>query len=211
MGSQRVECPRNNADDDEPPRQACAESQRKAELCALRETTVARARMSAEQRVRQAEIATQLEHARLLAEVGNDRATKRLRAIAIGVGLAALLVAGGGGAMVKTTLDEQLRIEREFARVRAEADRTEAETRRLRAERDAAEAGRIASLERKLKDAERAADEAARARGPRGKKPRGRAAPETPGPTMGEPSVAEAADAPLGNPPNCATRDPMCS
>jgi hypothetical protein len=194
-------------------RRVSDEQKRQAELKALRDTTLADARMAAEERVRAAEIAVQLEHERLLGALRDGSGASRMRAIAGAAGLVAVLVAGTGGAMLQKTSDDASGIERERARLHAQADRNEALARRFRAERDAADAEKIAGLERRVKDAERAArvaTETRQATKPRAKTFRGRVgtAPPAEVATPAEPPVAEPQPA---NAANCPPSDPMCS
>ena len=198
---------RLRAEEDERQRKAHEEERRQVELVALQEATITKAKMDAEAQARLAEIAKQQEHERNLAVVKNDAGKKRITAIAGGIGVVALLIAVGGGVMVKKANDDKVRIEREVSELRGQADKAEADAKRLRAERDnTKDPEKIAELERKLKRAEEDAKAAVSKLSDRGAKP-------PVGGGGGAPAGGVGAPAGGGGPkpgPKCPPGDPMC-
>ncbi len=151
------------ARDDEEQRQQRAfdERKRQAELVAMHEGAIARAKTEAESETRLREISKQQEHERQLAIVGNDASKKRARGVAATISAAALLAVVAGGALVKKIYDDKSRIERDRSELKRVADGAEADARRFRKERDEShDPERIAELERKLSDARKAGEEA---------------------------------------------------
>ena len=204
---------RMRAEEDERQRKSHDEQRRQVELVALQEATITRAKMDAEAQARLAEIAKQQEHERHLAVVKNDVGKKRITAIAGGIGVVALVIAVGGGMMVKKTTDEKARIEREVAELRGQADKAEADAKRLRAERDnTKDPEKIAELERKLKKAEDDARAAANRLGDHGARPFGGGGGGG-GPAGGGPAGGGGGGGGGGTkppPPKCPPGDPMC-
>jgi hypothetical protein len=193
---------RLRAEEEERQRRAHDEQRRQVELAALHEATITTAKIDAEAQARLAEIAKQQEHERHLAVVRNDAGKKRITAIAGGVGVLAVLMAVGAGVAVKKASDEKVRIEREIADLRGQADKAEADAKRLRAERDnTKDPEKIAELERRLKKAEEDARQVAGRLGERGVRP----------PVAGGPPVGGGAPVPAKPPaPKCPPGDPMC-
>jgi DNA repair exonuclease SbcCD ATPase subunit len=187
------------AEDEERERRAHEEQRRRAELEAMQEAAVQRARMEAAARARLAEALARQEHERQLSVIARDAGKKRLKRVAVGLGLLAAMAAAGAGFAVKRTLDERTRAEAETAQLRAKVDDAEAQKRELERQlRSASDPAQVRDLERRLQELQdrivhKTSDPP-------------RAAPRAP---------ATPRDAPPGKSPKpvctCAPHDPVCT
>ncbi len=152
---QEEETARVRADEEERQRRAFEDQRRQAELNALQEAAIQRARAEAEAKARLAEIASRQEHERQLHALSHDKHKKRLQTIAILLGLFVLLGAIGAGVAIKSAIDKANAAE---ARARQlETDKEVVEQQQARMKQDLANAKdpeEIARLERKVREAE---------------------------------------------------------
>jgi hypothetical protein len=192
---------RARADEEERDRRAYADQRRRAELEALQEAAVQRARMEAAARARLAEAMARQDHERQLSVIERDAGKKRLQRVAVGLGFLAVLAGAGAGVAVKRTLDDRARAEVEAAQLRAKVDDAEAQKRELdRQLRNPRDPAQVRDLERRLQELQDRIHKS-----PEPARPPARA---TATPRDGPPSRSPR---PGGTICTCAPHDPVCT
>jgi colicin import membrane protein len=188
------------ADEEERQRRAFEERRRQAEIAALQEAAVQKARMEAEAQARLAEMASRHDHERQLRLLGADKHKKRLTLIIASLGAFLFVAAIGGGVLIKSQIDKANLAEANAAELRAQIDESKAAQAKL--ERDLAstkDPEQIAALTAKLAEQQRRVQEMERT----GQVPR----QAVPAPAMRAPKPAGAPAKPC----NCTPGDPLCS
>ncbi|MBV9945706.1 MAG: hypothetical protein JOZ69_02535 [Myxococcales bacterium] len=153
---QEEEAARLRAEEEERQRRVFDEQRRQAELKALQEATIHRAKAEAEAQARLAEIASRQEHERKLHALSQDRHKKRVQMIAIALGVFVFVGAIGGGVIIKQQVDKTNAAE---ARARQlEADKQEAEQLQARLKMELEQTqdpAKIAALQTQLAEAQK--------------------------------------------------------
>ena len=188
------------ADDEERQRRAFEERRHQAEIAALQEAAVQKARMEAEAQARLAEMASRHDHERQLRLLGADKQKKRLTLIVASLGAFLFVAAIGGGVLIKSQMDKANLAEANAAELRAQIDEGNAAKAKL--ERDLAstkDPEQIAALTAKLAEQQRKLQEMERT----GQVPRQAARPPPAGPPKPGGGPAK--------PCNCTPGDPLCS
>jgi colicin import membrane protein len=203
---QDEEAARLRADEDERERRVFDEQRRQAELQAIQEATIQRARAEAEAQARLAEMTSRQEHERQLHALSQDKHKKRMQVIAIVLGVFFFIGSIGAGVVIKNVWDQKTAAEALARQYEAEKQETEQQQSRLRAELEQTkDPQKIAALQTAL--AEQAAKlEQLRmqaAQPERRAGPSGAARPAKPA----EPKGGGGA----GKPCNCTPGDPLCS
>jgi hypothetical protein len=182
------------------------EAQRKqAELAALREGAVVRARTEAEAQARLAALQVQQEHERSLHALRHDRHKKRL--VVVLVTLSALAAAGavGGGLAIKRSNDAAVVAAERLHAMQDEKEHLEAEQATLRAQIGSAQdPAEVARLQQELADAQ------AKLRSVATRIDKGPHAAAPPAPLVPPRSTAQPSGGSKGT-PSCAKGDPLCA
>lgn len=213
----RVEALRREAEEaerrahaDEQARQAkLHEEQRKAaEIAAIQEATIQRAKMEAEAQARLAEMAARQEHEKHLHALQHDKSKKTLKWVAIGTGIVLFIALIGGGIALKASHDKAVAAEAEANRLRDQIAQAEQEKANIKAKLDQTQDPEtIARLKAELAAADQKASDLNKALSSKG-------AATTPRPGGGGPAVAPGGP---GTPPpptkkcNCREGDPICT
>jgi colicin import membrane protein len=200
---QAQEQARMRAEEEDRQRRTFEEQKRQAELHALQEAAITRAKTEAEAQARLAEMTARQEHERHLHAVSHDGSKKRLQLWLVGLGVLLFALAIGGGIMIKNYGDKANAAEARVHELETEKDQVEAQEKQLQTQlASATSPEEKAQLEAALVEAKRAA-EAVNAQITAVKRP-----------TTGGPVVGGGA-APKPNPPkpacNCTPGDPLCS
>ena len=199
---QQDEETRMRAEEDDRMRRSHDEQRRQAEISAMQEATVQKARAEAEAQARLAEMASRQEHERHLHTIGQDQHKKRLTMIL--AGLAAFIVIGGivGGIAIKRGMDETAALKAQTEALKSQIDEANAKEAKLQAQlASAKDPAEVAAIQAAL-DAEkqRNLQLQSQAANPTKKAPTGVGGPG-PGPKPPTP----------GKPCNCTPGDPLCS
>jgi colicin import membrane protein len=204
---QEEEEARLRAEEDERQRRIFEEKKRQAELSAMSEAAVQRARAETEAKARLAEMTARQEHERHLHAVTHDKSKKNLKFLLAGLGVVLFAGAIGGGIVIKQTSDKAAAAQAAANELRAQIDQAEAKRQSLAAELASAQAAGVDTDALKAEiAAQNSAIEALKNR-----------APDRPRPAAGGGGGggAPAAKPAGGGGPkaacNCTPGDPLCS
>jgi colicin import membrane protein len=131
---QEEEQARLRAEEDDRQRRLFEEQRRQAELGAMQEAAVQRARAEAEAQARLAEMASRQDHERQLHALNQDKHKKRLTGILVGLGAVFLIVAVGGGVLIKHTYDDAQAAKAQAAQLQNQIDEANAKQAKLQNE-----------------------------------------------------------------------------
>jgi membrane protein involved in colicin uptake len=163
---QEEEAARLKAEEDERQRKMFEEQRRQAEILALQEATVQKAKMEAESQARLAEMTARQEHERKLHALGQDQGKKRLQQIAIGLGVVFVLAIGVTGFMVKQANDKAAAVEAQLKTLQDEKDKADQDRKKLEmALQNTTDPQKIAELQAQLDEAKKHADDISRQMG----------------------------------------------
>jgi len=205
---QEEEEARLRAEEDDRQRRIFEEKKRQAELSAMSEAAVQRARAETEAKARLAEMAARQEHERHLHALTHDKSKKNLKFLLAGLGVVLFAAAIGGGVVIKQQSDKAATLQAAANEYRAQIDEAEAKRQALAAELTSAQAAGVDTDALKAEiAAQNAAIESLKNKAP--DKPRaggggggGGGAPVAKPPAGGGGSKA---------PCNCTPGDPLCS
>ena len=183
------------------------EEQRKtAELAAMHEATIQRARMEAEAQARLAEMASRQEHERHINALKHDKSKKTLKIAAICSALFLLFALVGGGIAFKNTYDKQQASEKKMRELQDEITKAEQEKSSIKAElENTKDPEKIAQLQAQLKEKDSKIQDMNQdlsTKGTNKARPQGPAGPGGVTPPAGPGKKAAC---------NCAPGDPLCS
>jgi colicin import membrane protein len=134
-------------------RLAFEEQRRAAEIAALREATVQRARMEAEAQARLAELTARQEHERHLSALNQDTSKKKWKLATTLTAIFLCVAVGGGGVAIKLQYDKQRAAESELADLRGQIAEAEQEKAAIKAQlQSTRDPQRIAELTKELDD-----------------------------------------------------------
>jgi len=207
---QEEEEARLKAEEDDRQRRAYEEKRRHAELAAMQDAAVERARAETEAKARLAEMNARQEHERHLHALTHDKSKKNLKFLLAGLGVVLFVAAIGGGVVIKNSMDKTAAAVASANELRAQIDEAEAKRQALNAELEAAKASgagntkaledEIAAANKRISDLQTSGGSAA---------PRPRPAQAGGG---GAPAAKPAGGGGGGSKPcNCTPGDPLCS
>jgi colicin import membrane protein len=207
---QEEEEARIRAEEDDRQRRAFEEKKRHAELAAMQDAAVERARAETEAKARLAEMNARQEHERHLHALTHDKSKKNLKFLLAGLGVVLFVAAIGGGIVIKNSMDKTAAAVASANELRAQIDAAEEKRVALEAQYNAAVA---AGVDTKALQDEIAAEKdkiAALQQGGTNAAPRPRAAPAGGG--GGAPAAKPAGGGGGASKPcNCTPGDPLCS
>jgi colicin import membrane protein len=131
---QEEEEARIRAEEEERQRRAFEEQRKHAELQALQEATIQRAKMEAEAQARLAEMAARQEHERQLNALKHDKSKKQLKWIAIGAGAFVVFGGIGAGIIIKQQVDKTAALEADKRKLLDDQEQREAKAKALQDE-----------------------------------------------------------------------------
>jgi colicin import membrane protein len=131
---QEEEEARLRAEEDDRQRRLFEEQRRQAELGAMQEAAVQRARAEAEAQARLQEMASRQEHERQLHALSQDKHKKRLTFIIAGLAVVFVIAGIGGGVAIKRGMDEAAALKVQAAQLQSQLDETKAKEGSLNAE-----------------------------------------------------------------------------
>ena len=182
------------------------EQRKAAEIAALQEATIQRARMEAEAQARLAEMAARQEHEKHIHALQHDKSKKTLKWVAIGTGVVLFLALVIGGFALKSSHDKAVAAEQKVQELENEKILAEQQAAQIKAQLEQTkDPQKIAELEAKLAEQNQKINNLNKditSKGPAGP-------PRTGG---GGPAVGGAPPPPP--PPkkcNCAPGDPICT
>ncbi|HEY5147295.1 MAG TPA: hypothetical protein VII82_11030 [Polyangiaceae bacterium] len=205
---QEEEEARIRAEEDDRQRRAFEEKKRHAELAAMQDAAVERARAETEAKARLAEMNARQEHERHLHALTHDKSKKNLKFLLAGLGVVLFVAAIGGGIVIKNSMDQTAAAKANANELRAQIDDAKAKASALDAQLAAAVA---AGVDTKALQDEIAAEKdkiAALQQGGTSAPPRPRAAPAGGG---GAPAAKPQGGGGASKPCNCTPGDPLCS
>jgi colicin import membrane protein len=201
---QAQEQARLRSEEEDRQRRAFEEQKRQAEIVALQEAAVTRARTEAEAQARLAEMTARQEHERRLHAVTHDGSKKRLQFYLYGLGVVLIGLAVGGGFLIKNYNDKANAADARAHELEVEKDAVAQQQKQLQLQLDKATSPEErAQLEKAVADAKERADQLAQQLG--GMKHTPTAGPVVAGPAPGPrpPPTRPAC--------NCTPGDPLCS
>jgi colicin import membrane protein len=202
---QDEEAARLRSDEEERERRVFDEQRRQAELKAIQEATIQRARAEAEAKARLAEMTSRQEHERQLHALSQDKHKKRMQAIAIALGVFFFIGSIGAGVVIKNVLDQKNASDVLLRQYEAEKQEAEQQQSKLRAELEQTkDPQKIAALQAAL-DEQAAKLEMIRTQQAQ---PGRRVGPI--GPVQPHKPVDKGGGG-AGKPCNCTPGDPLCS
>jgi len=204
---QQMEEERLRAEEDDRQRRAHEEQRRQAEIAAMQEAAVQRARMEAEAQARLAEMTARQAHERQLHALGQDEHKKRLTYIAVGLGVLFFVGAIAGGVALKHASDEADALKAQTAALQAQIDDEKQKGDKLKAQlANAKDPAEVAALQAQL-DAENA-----RIQQLQNQQQTAAKKPTYAGGGGGAPAAKPAGGGGgSGKPCNCTPGDPLCS
>ena len=153
---QDEEAARLRAEEEERERRIFDEQKRQAELKALQEATIHRAKAEAEAQARHAEMTARQEHERQLHALSQDKHKKRLQMIAIALGVFFFVGAIGAGVVIKNVNDERDQAQAHARQLEADKQESLAQKERLTAElNQTKDPEKIAALQAALEEQQR--------------------------------------------------------
>jgi hypothetical protein len=201
---QDEEAARLKAEEDERQRKVFEDQRRQAEIVALQEATVQKAKMEAEAQARLAEMNARAEHERKLHAITQDQGKKRLQQIAIGLGVVFVIALGVGGALYKQAADKTAAVEAQLRQLQDDKDKADQDAKKAASELAAnKDPEKIAALQAAVDAANQKAVEAAKAMAAQKSGGGGGHGPAGPKPATGGGGG--------GSKPNCAPGDPICN
>jgi colicin import membrane protein len=203
---QEEEAARLRAEEQDRERRAFEEQKRQAEIRALQEATLHRAKAEAEAQARLAEMTSRQDHERQLHALSQDKHKKRVQTIAIALGVLFALGAVGAGTVIARVMDQKNKAEQYAHQLETDKQENEQKQAQLRAELEQTkDPEKIAALQSQLEEQQRKLEQIRTQQGqaPERKPAVGGAAAAAPTHT--------AQKAPTGKPCNCTPGDPLCS
>jgi colicin import membrane protein len=204
---QDEEAARLRAEEEERERRIFDEQRRQAELKALQEATIHRAKAEAEGQARLAEMTARQEHERQLHALSQDKHKKRFQAIAIALGVFFFVGAIGAGVVIKRINDERDQAQAYARQLEADKQENEQQQARLRAELEQTkDPEKIAALQEALRQQQAKLETITSRQGQperRAMQGGGAAAPA--------PMKKQEQKGSSGKPCNCTPGDPLCS
>ncbi len=150
---QEEEAARLRLQEEERERRAFEEQKRQAELKALQEATIQRAKAEAESQARLAEMTSRQDHERQLHALTQDKHKKRVQMIAVALGVFFFVGAVGAGVVIKNVMDQKNAAEARANQLEADKQEVEQQTARVRAELEQTkDPEKIAALQAQLKE-----------------------------------------------------------
>jgi colicin import membrane protein len=193
-------------EEDDRQRRMFEEQRRQAELGAMQEAAVQRARAEAEAQARLAEMAARQEHERQLHALSQDKHKKRLTFIIAGLAIFFVLGGIGGGVALKHSSDEAQVLKQQAAELQAQLEATKAKESKLNDElANTKDPEKIAELQTQLAQLEQQKAQIQQA-AQNPKKP-----VFTGGGGGGAGGGGGGGAKPAGKPCNCTPGDPLCS
>jgi hypothetical protein len=151
---QEAEEARLKAEEEEKRRRSFEEQRHHAELAAMQEAALHKAKLEAEGKARLAEIASRQEHERQLHALSQDEHKKKLTMGLAGLGVLLFALAIGGGVAIKNSMDAKDAAEARSRDLQARQEQAEADKKRLddelAAARNSGDSAQIAALTAKL-------------------------------------------------------------
>ena len=202
---QEEEQARLKAEEDDKQRRVFEEEKRKAELQAVQDAAIQRAKTEAEAKARLAEMTARQEHERQLHALSQDKHKKRLQFFLVGLGILLFGGAIGGGMLIKQNIDKANLAAARANELQGAMDQAESQKRALQAELEntkdpekiAALQAQLAEQQQKLTSLQSQRNEPRRVTGGGG----GAAPAAKPAGGGGG----------AGKPCNCTPGDPLCS
>jgi colicin import membrane protein len=198
---QEDEAARLKAEEEERQRKVFEEQRRQAEIIAVQEATVQKAKLEAESQARLAEMNARQEHERKLHALSQDKGKKQLQQIAIGLGVVFFLAVGVGGYMYYQANQKAEAIAAQLKQLEEEKDKADQERKDLAFKLEhTTDPAKIAELQAQLQDATKRADDAAKQM----------SAQKSPGQGGPHPAAVKPAGGGGGPKSNCRPDDPLC-
>ncbi len=195
---------RMRADEQDRDRRAFEEQKRQAEIRALQEATIHRAKAEAEAHARLAEMTSRQDHERKLHALSQDKHKKRVQTIAIALGVFFLVGAVGAGAEIKHVMDQKNAAEAYARQLESDKQENEQKQSQLRAELEQTkDPEKIAALQAALEDQQKKLE---LIKSQQGQPVERRMAAGPAAPAAQHPKPAD-----KGKPCNCTPGDPLCS
>jgi colicin import membrane protein len=137
---QEEEEARLRAEEDDRQRRAFEEKKRHAELAAMQDAAVERARAETEAKARLAEMTARQEHERHIHALTHDKSKKNLKFLLVGLGVVLFAAAIGGGIVIKQSMDKTAAAVASANELRAQIDDAAAKRQELENQLNAAAA-----------------------------------------------------------------------
>ncbi len=200
---QEEESARHRAEEEERERRTFEEQKRQAELQAVQDAAIHRAKMEAEAQARLAEMTARQEHERQLHALSHDKHKKRLQLFLFGLGALLFAASIGGGVLIKQAIDKANMADARARELQEENDQAQAQRSALEAKLAAAkDPAEIAAVQAELDATKRRLAELATQQQP---KRAGGGAP------VAKPAAGGGGGGGAAKPCNCTPGDPLCS
>ena len=203
---QEEEAARLRAEEEERQRRSYEDQRRQAELRAMQEATIHRAKAEAEGQARLAEISARQEHERKLHALSQNKHKKRVQTIAVALGVFLFVGAIGAGVAIKQALDKAAVAEARATQLEADKEQYERQQANLKSQLEQTkDPERIAALQAQLNETQQKLD-TIKTQALEVKK--GNSAGVVP---VGAAAHPKAQEKNPGKPCNCTPGDPLCS
>jgi colicin import membrane protein len=202
---QEEEAARLRSEEQDRERRAFDEQKRQAEIRALQEATVHRARAEAEAQARLAEMTSRQDHEHRLHALSQDKHKKRVQMIAIGLGVLFAVGAVGAGTVISRVMDQKNKAELYAHQLESDKQENEQKQSQLRDELEKTkDPEKIAALQAQLEDQQKKLEliKTQQAQVPEHKAGGG---------AVAAPASHPAQKPAPGKPCNCTPGDPLCS
>jgi colicin import membrane protein len=204
------EAARLRAQEEDRERRSFEEQRRQAELQALQEATIHRAKAEAESQARLAEMSSRQDHERQLHALSQDKHKKRVQMIAVALGVFFFVGAIGAGVVIKNVMDQKNAAEARANQLETEKQEVEQQTARVQAELEQTkDPQKIDALQKQLAAEQKKLEEIRTAQASQTEK---RGVPGGAAVGIGSPTPK---GKPAGDKPrpvcNCTPGDPLCS